>query len=149
MMDNIMILHIKQIECIIRHLWRQNKKPWFTRWVKRHHDDVIKRNHFPRYWPFVWEIHLSPVNSHHKGQWRGALMFCFFICALNKRLSKQSWSWWFETPSRLFWRLCNDTQLFFGDKYSYVSNVEHKQMWILTQGMRYKINRLEGPNFRT
>ena len=30
---------------------------------------------FPRYWPFVWGIHRSPVNSPHKGQWRGTLMF--------------------------------------------------------------------------
>ena len=27
------------------------------------------------YWPFVWGIHRLPVNSPHKGQWRGALMF--------------------------------------------------------------------------
>ena len=38
------------------------------------HDDVIKWKHFPRYWPFVRRIHRSPVNSQHKGQWRGALM---------------------------------------------------------------------------
>ena len=25
--------------------------------------------HFPRYWPSVWGIHRSPVNSPHKGQW--------------------------------------------------------------------------------
>ena len=31
----------------------------------------------------------------------------FFNLRLNKRLSKQSWGWWFETPSRLFWRHCN------------------------------------------
>ena len=30
---------------------------------------------FPRYWPFVRWIHRSPVNSLHKGQWFGALMF--------------------------------------------------------------------------
>ena len=30
---------------------------------------------------FVREIHWSPVNSPHKGQWRGALMFSL-ICAL-------------------------------------------------------------------
>ena len=35
---------------------------------------------FPRYWPFVRGIHRSPVNSPHKGQWRGALMFSL-ICA--------------------------------------------------------------------
>ena len=32
-----------------------------------------------RYWPFVRGIHRSPVNSPHKGQLRGALMFSF-IC---------------------------------------------------------------------
>ena len=44
------------------------------------HDDVIEWKHFSRYWPFVWAIHRSLVNSPHKGQWRGAL-FIFFICA--------------------------------------------------------------------
>ena len=44
------------------------------------HDDVIKWKHFPRYWPFVRGIHRSRVNSPHKGQWRGALMFSL-ICA--------------------------------------------------------------------
>ena len=43
--------------------------------VNKPHDGVIKWKHYPRYWPFVWEIHQSPVNSNHKGQWRGALMF--------------------------------------------------------------------------
>ena len=46
----------------------------------KNHDDVIKWKHFPRYWPFVQGIHRSPVNSPHKGQWRGALMFSL-ICA--------------------------------------------------------------------
>ena len=36
--------------------------------------------HFPRYWPFRWGIHRSPVNSLKKGQWRGALIFSL-ICA--------------------------------------------------------------------
>ena len=35
----------------------------------------------------------------------------FLICALNKRLSKQSWSWWSETPSRSLWCHCNDDDL--------------------------------------
>ena len=52
-------------------------------------DDVIKWKHFPRYRPFVRGIHRSPVNSTHKGQWRGTLMFPL-ICALNKRFSKHS-----------------------------------------------------------
>ena len=31
----------------------------------------------------------------------------FFDLRLNKRLSKQSWGWWFETPSWSLWRHCN------------------------------------------
>ena len=30
-----------------------------------------------------------------------------FVLRPNKRLSKQSWSWWFETPPSLLWRHCN------------------------------------------
>ena len=45
----------------------------------QNHDDVIKWKHFPRYWPFVRGIHRTPVNSPHKDQWRGALMFSL-IC---------------------------------------------------------------------
>ena len=71
------------------------------------HDDVIKWKHFLRYWPFVRGIHRSPVNSQHKGQWRRAWMF-FFYLRLIKRLSKQSWGWCSETPSRSLWRHCND-----------------------------------------
>ena len=47
------------------------------------HDDVIKWKHFPRYWPFVRGIHRSPVNSPHKGQWRGALMFSLICVWIN------------------------------------------------------------------
>ena len=43
------------------------------------HGDVIKWKHFPRYWPFLRGIHRTPVNSPHKGQWRGALMLSL-IC---------------------------------------------------------------------
>ena len=32
----------------------------------------------------------------------------FFDLRLNKRLRKQSWGWWFETPSCPLWRHCNE-----------------------------------------
>ena len=48
-----------------------------------YHDDVIKWRHFPRYWPFVRGIHRSPVNSLHKGQWRGDLMFSLICARIN------------------------------------------------------------------
>ena len=38
---------------------------------------------FSRYWPFVRGIHRSPVNSPHKGQWRGALMFSLISARIN------------------------------------------------------------------
>ena len=47
------------------------------------HDDVIKWKHFPRYWPFVRRIHRSPVNSPHKDQWRGTLMFSLICVWIN------------------------------------------------------------------
>ena len=51
--------------------------------TREEHDDVIKWKHFPRYWPFVRGIHRSPVNSPHKGQWRGALMFSLICIWIN------------------------------------------------------------------
>ena len=48
------------------------------------HDDVIKWKHFLRYWPFARGIHRPPVNSSHKGQWRGALMFSLICTWINR-----------------------------------------------------------------
>ena len=31
----------------------------------------------------------------------------FFVLRMNKRLTTQSWGWWFETPSCPLWRHCN------------------------------------------
>ena len=62
-------------------------KTWRPSWLQMYnfflfffHDDVIKWKHYLRYWPFVRGIHQSPMNSPHKSQWRGALMFSL-ICA--------------------------------------------------------------------
>ena len=68
---------------------------------QHYHDDVMEWKYCPCYWPFVWGIHRSPMNSPHKGQWRGVDVF--FDLRLNKRMSKQSWSWWFETQSHQWW----------------------------------------------
>ena len=32
----------------------------------------------------------------------------YFDLRPNKRLSKQPWGWWFETPTRSLWRQCNE-----------------------------------------
>ena len=75
---------------------------WYLIIPPRMHDDVIKWKHFPRYWPFVQGIHRSPVARSYD---------VFFELRLNKRLSKQSWGWRFETLLRPLWRPCNDTDL--------------------------------------
>ena len=54
-----------------------------TPYIITRHDDVIKWKHFPCYWPFVRGIHRSPVNSPHKDQWRGALMFSLICVWIN------------------------------------------------------------------
>ena len=51
----------------------------------------------------------SPVNGEFPSQRPVTRNFdVFFDLRLNKRLSKQSWCWCFETPSRSLWRHCND-----------------------------------------
>ena len=51
----------------------------------------------------------SPVNGEFPAQRPVTRSFDVFIdLRLNKRLSKQWWGWWFETPSRPLWRLCNE-----------------------------------------
>ena len=73
-----------------------------TMWI---HYDVIR-----------WNIirvtdHLSgvpPVRGEFQAQ-RPVTRSFDVLCDLhlNKRLSKQSWGWWFETLSRPLWRYCN------------------------------------------
>ena len=47
----------------------------------------------------------------------------FFDLPLNKRLCKQSWSWWFETPSRPLWRHCNDIR--------HIISTLYRLVWLL------------------
>ena len=42
-----------------------------------------QRKKISRYWSFVRGIHRSSVNSPHKGQWRGALMFALIYTWTN------------------------------------------------------------------
>ena len=70
------------------------------------HDDAIKWKHFPRNWPFVQGIHRPRWIPHTKAS-DAELWWFFFYLRLNKRLSKQPWGWWFETPPWSLWRQCN------------------------------------------
>ena len=74
---------------------------------KRRHDDVIKLKLFPALLA-ICAVN-SPVRSEFPAQGPMTQSFdVFFDLRLNKRLSKQSWGWWSETPPRSLWRQCNE-----------------------------------------
>ena len=52
--------------------------------ILKNHDDVIKWKYCRRYLPFVRGIHQSPLNSPHKGQWRGAFLFSLICAWINR-----------------------------------------------------------------
>ena len=70
-------------------------------------------NHIVTWWRHQMETFSicagnSPVTGEFRTQRPVTRSFdVFFDLRLNKRLSKQWWGWWFETPSRPLWRHCN------------------------------------------
>ena len=55
----------------------------------------------------------------------------FFDLRLNKRLSKQSWGWWFETLSRPLWRHRNDFyENMVSILYTVCTNISFQPIWI-------------------
>ena len=85
-------------------LWGNVDSAGWTGVIYLFHDDVIKWEHLPRYWPFVRGIHRPqrPVTRSFD---------VFFDLCLNKRLNKQWWHRWFETPSRSLWSNCNEVHV--------------------------------------
>ena len=63
-----------------RHIDNTLRSFYVSHWE---HDDVIKWKNFQRNRPFVRGIHRSPVNSPHKSQWRGALVFSLICVWIN------------------------------------------------------------------
>ena len=58
----------------------------------------------------------------------------FFDLRLNKRLSKQSWGWWFETVSRPLWRHCNGSPrecylVFIDHITSMLNRIHNEKAW--------------------
>ena len=66
---------------------------WWWGHNRSRHDDVIKWKYFSCYWSFVRGIHRSPVNSSHKGQWRGALMFSLICVWINGWVNNHKAMW--------------------------------------------------------
>ena len=57
----------------------------------------------------------------------------FFDLRLNKRLSKQSWGWWFNMLSCPIWRHCNSDVA----HNTVVTEAEHKSHFVLTKHTPY------------
>ena len=78
------------------------------------HDDVIKWKIFRVTGPFAGNTSVTgEVPAQRPVTWSFDV---FFYLRMNKRLGKQSWGWWFETPSRPLWRHCN---IFLHDFFSF------------------------------
>ena len=79
--------------------------------------DTLSCHGLYSWWPYQMEafsalLAICAENSPVPGEFRAQrpvtrLFDIFFDLRLNKRLSKQSWGWWFETLSRSLWRHCN------------------------------------------
>ena len=69
-LGSIFLFPTNCVQCVYPHIAFELHRPWGRHQMKT----------FPRYWPFVRGIHRPPVNSPHKGQWHGTLMFPL-ICA--------------------------------------------------------------------
>ena len=86
---------------------------------------------FPRYWPFVRGIHRWPVNSPHKGQWHGALMFSLIYAWMNGWVNSRETDDW--TRHRAHY---NVTAMFEWITPSYknftcIVSVHRKTTWIM------------------
>ena len=53
----------------------------------------------------------------------------FFDLRLNGRLSKQSWGWWFETPSRPLWRQSNEHLAYHNTNLHILWGILHIWLW--------------------
>ena len=88
------------------------------------HDNVIKWNHFRVTGPLCGEFHLPsqrPVTP---------IFDVFVDLSLNKRLSKQSRRWWFETPSCSLLRDCNELTKWLAVKSQKTSlTVDNQEQW--------------------
>ena len=80
-------------------LWVQSVSHDMTRGIPwwRHQMEI-----FPRHWHLVRGIHRSPVNSPHKGQWRGALTFSL-ICVRTAVYSHSTVSPLYSCHKNMSW----------------------------------------------
>ena len=113
----VMIMYVSKLECekIFVSLWPYFR---FPRWLCPGISD-LRTFSIWKWWRHQMETFSallaicagnSPVSGEFTAQRPVTRSFdVFFDLCLNKRLTKQSWGWWFETLSRPSWHHCNET----------------------------------------
>ena len=101
---------------VLNHWWHGR---FYNKWCVTHYDSYDSIVESSTWWRHQMETFPgllafcagnSPVTGEFPAQ--RPVMRSFYICfdlRLNKQLSEQSWSWWFDTPSRPLWRHNNVT----------------------------------------
>ena len=75
-------------------------------WFLWYSPNMISNGYIFRVTSHLWGN--SPVTGEFLAQRPVTRSFdAFFDTRMNTLLSKQSWGWWFKTPSRPLWRNCN------------------------------------------
>ena len=105
-------LFIDHLSPIISFLWfsiKQGSSPAAS-WTRRADDESHGRNMMTSSNGNIFRVTgpLCGEFTGHRAKASDAKLWCFFYLRLNKWLSKQSWGWWFETPSHSLWRHRND-----------------------------------------
>ena len=107
--------------CSISH--DRPKCKWTSVWVNNSYEYTKNENIKKTWWRHQMETFSallaicadnSPVSGEFSTQRPVTRSFdVFFDLRLNKRLSKQSWGWWFETLWRPLWRHRNDLRKYY------------------------------------
>ena len=92
-----------------------NSEPIYQQWVYvtiRHNETPWWRNQMETFFALLAICAgNSPVTDEFPAQRPVTRSFDVFVdLRLNKRLSKQSWGWWFKTLTRPWWHRCNDRE---------------------------------------
>ena len=133
------------------------KKPWTPNRTIMSIDDAINRPpfcrlHFEIYFLVSWWRHQmeafsallnlcvgnSPVTGEfpsHRPVTRSFDVF-FYLC-LSKWWIKQSWDWWFETPSRSLWRNFKGETCILNQNYMKVCFQASSQHYAMNDGITY------------
>ena len=101
---------------------QHNKKSEHNKKSQHNSHNITKSHNTTKNYNTITRIGVSAGNSPVSGEFPSQRAVTrsfdgFFDLYLNKRLSKQSRPWWFETPPRSLWRHCNENRtvcMFYG-----------------------------------